>query len=99
MMVAVLKGLVRAYQLLFSAWVGGDCRFEPSCSAYALQALDRHGAASGSVLAARRLLRCHPWCEGGHDPVPERPVGLFSRLVQPGCAPGVTSNSTSESSP
>jgi uncharacterized protein len=99
MMTAALKGLVRGYQLLFSAWVGGDCRFEPTCSAYALQALDRHGAAAGSYLAARRLLRCHPWCEGGHDPVPTRRPGLFSRHVEPGPAPGATSNSTSESSP
>ena len=99
MMTAALKGLVRAYQLLFSAWVGGDCRFEPTCSAYAMQALDRHGAAAGSYLAARRLLRCHPWCEGGHDPVPVRPPGLFSRHVEPGPVPGATSNSTSESSP
>jgi uncharacterized protein len=99
MMAAALKGLVRGYQLLFSAWVGGDCRFEPTCSAYALQALDRHGAAAGSYLAARRLLRCHPWCEGGHDPVPTRRPGLFSRHVETGPVPGATSNSTSESSP
>ena len=84
----LLKGLVHGYRLLFKAWLGSACRFEPSCSAYALQALDRHGAAKGSLLTAARLLRCHPYCAGGCDPVPEKftnPVknpaaGLFSRL-------------------
>lgn len=106
MIAAALKALVRAYQWCFSPWMGGDCRFEPSCSAYALQALDRHGAGMGSYLAARRLLRCHPWCQGGHDPVPPRntggatrPAGLFTRHLEPGPAPGVPSPSNSESSP
>ena len=63
-------GLVRGYQLFFSAWVGAGCRFEPSCSAYAIEALQRHGALAGSGLTARRLLRCHPGCSGGCDPVP-----------------------------
>jgi hypothetical protein len=76
----LLIGLVQAYRLLLKAWIGNDCRFEPSCSAYALQALDRHGAAAGSYLVAARLVRCHPWCEGGHDPVPATPPALFSRL-------------------
>lgn len=65
-----LMGLVRGYQLFFSPWLGSSCRFEPTCSHYALQALAAHGAARGSLLAARRLLRCHPWCDGGLDPVP-----------------------------
>lgn len=69
----LLSGLVHAYRLLFKPWIGNVCRFEPSCSAYALTALERHGALRGSALAGWRLLRCHPWCEGGHDPVPERP--------------------------
>ena len=80
----LLTGLVQAYRLLLRAWIGSACRFEPSCSAYALQALERHGAARGSLLSAARLLRCHPYCAGGCDPVPENfknPVaGLFSRL-------------------
>lgn len=63
-------GLVRGYQLFFSPWLGSSCRFEPTCSHYALQALAVHGAARGSLLAARRLLRCHPGCAGGFDPVP-----------------------------
>ena len=84
MMQRLLIGLVRAYRLLLSPWLGAACRFEPTCSRYALEALERHGAAAGSYLAARRLLRCHPWCDGGHDPVPTEPVRLFTRL--PGVA-------------
>ena len=80
-----LMGLVQAYRLLLKAWIGNACRFEPSCSAYALQALERHGAAKGSLLSAKRLLRCHPYCQGGHDPVPEKTstpaAGLFTRLL------------------
>lgn len=68
---------VRAYRLLLSPSLGSSCRFEPSCSAYALQALERHGAAGGSYLTLHRLARCHPWCDGGHDPVPGH---LFNRL-------------------
>lgn len=66
----VLRGAVRAYQLGVSPLLAPRCRFLPSCSDYALQAIERHGAAAGSVLALRRLLRCHPWCEGGIDEVP-----------------------------
>jgi putative membrane protein insertion efficiency factor len=70
-MTAVLIFLVRAYRATLSPWLGGACRFEPSCSAYALEALRRYGAARGSWMAARRVLRCHPFHEGGADPVPE----------------------------
>lgn len=76
-----LMTLVRAYRLLLSPWLGSNCRFEPTCSAYALQALERHGALQGSWLTMKRLGRCHPWCAGGCDPVPERPARLFSRLI------------------
>jgi putative membrane protein insertion efficiency factor len=75
-----LIGLVRGYRLLLSPWHGSACRFYPTCSAYALEALERHGAAAGSLLAAGRLLRCHPFCAGGCDPVPERPPRLFAFL-------------------
>lgn len=68
----VLIALVKAYRLLLSPWVGGQCRFEPTCSNYAIEALHRHGTLGGSYLGAVRILRCHPWCEGGHDPVPVR---------------------------
>ncbi|TSE20972.1 putative membrane protein insertion efficiency factor [Tepidimonas alkaliphilus] len=74
----LLIALVQGYRLLLSPWVGSSCRFTPSCSAYALEALQRHGALCGSYLAARRVLRCHPWCAGGHDPVPAQAPRLFS---------------------
>jgi hypothetical protein len=67
---AVLKGLVMAYRLTLSPLVGGNCRYLPTCSVYALEALDRHGAWRGGWLAARRLSRCHPWGGSGYDPVP-----------------------------
>ncbi|OYV39223.1 MAG: membrane protein insertion efficiency factor YidD [Thiomonas sp. 20-64-5] len=66
----LLIGLVRLYRLLLSPWVGGQCRFYPTCSAYTIEALDKHGAAAGSYLGAVRILRCQPWCQGGHEPVP-----------------------------
>lgn len=80
----ILIGLVKAYRVLLSPWLGSACRFEPTCSAYALQALQQHGAGRGSYLTLRRLARCQPWCAGGHDPVPPAgPAGLFSRLLSP----------------
>lgn len=68
----LLIGLVRLYRLLFSAWVGGQCRFDPTCSVYTIEALERHGAAAGAYLGAARILRCQPWCQGGHEPVPDQ---------------------------
>lgn len=65
-----LKGLVRFYQLTLSPWLGWRCRFQPTCSEYAREALDRHGAFRGGWLALRRLARCHPWGGSGYDPVP-----------------------------
>jgi len=79
-MKALLIGLVRGYRLLLSPWLGSACRFEPTCSVYALQALERHGAVAGSYLTLRRLGRCQPWCAGGCDPVPAEPPRLFTRL-------------------
>ena len=78
-----LIALVRAYRLLLSPWLGSACRFHPTCSAYALEALERHGAAGGSLLTAGRLLRCHPFCRGGCDPVPATPPRLFAFLDAP----------------
>lgn len=61
---------VRFYRLVFSPWVGHSCRYHPSCSAYALEALEKHGAIRGSWLAVRRIGRCHPWGGSGIDNVP-----------------------------
>ena len=69
-MKGLLLGAIRAYRLLLSPWWGGQCRFSPTCSDYAAEAITRHGSLSGSWLALRRLARCHPWCAGGFDPVP-----------------------------
>ena len=73
--------LVRGYRLLLSPWLQPSCRFEPTCSAYALQALERHGAAAGTYLTLHRLARCHPFCAPGHDPVPEHAPRLFRHFV------------------
>jgi putative membrane protein insertion efficiency factor len=66
----VLKFLIRAYQLALSPMFGPRCRFYPSCSQYALEAIESHGALRGSWLTARRICRCHPFHDGGFDPVP-----------------------------
>ncbi|MDP1527061.1 MAG: membrane protein insertion efficiency factor YidD [Rhodocyclaceae bacterium] len=62
--------IIRGYQLAISPLLPPSCRFYPSCSCYAIEALQRHGALKGTWLAARRIARCHPWNPGGHDPVP-----------------------------
>ncbi len=69
-MTGALRALVRGYQLALSPLLPAACRFHPTCSDYALEALERHGAVRGTWLATRRIARCHPWCPGGHDPVP-----------------------------
>lgn len=81
MIKALLIGLVKGYRFLLSPWLGSFCRFEPTCSAYSLQALQKHGAAAGSCLTLTRLARCHPWCAGGHDPVPTEKPRLFTQLI------------------
>ena len=68
-----LVAVIRVYQRTISPLLPPACRFTPSCSEYAAQAIERYGAARGSVMAVKRLLRCHPWHPGGHDPVPELP--------------------------
>ncbi len=67
----VLEGVVRGYQWTIRPLIGANCRFHPGCSDYAVEALRTHGALRGSALAARRVLRCNPWNEGGYDPVPK----------------------------
>ncbi|MBT8336186.1 MAG: membrane protein insertion efficiency factor YidD [Gemmatimonadetes bacterium] len=69
----VLIGFVRLYQVGISPLTPPSCRYTPSCSAYAVEALERHGALRGSWMAMRRILRCHPWGGSGYDPVPLRP--------------------------
>jgi uncharacterized protein len=73
--------LVQTYRLLLSPWLGSGCRFEPTCSVYSLHALNAYGAAAGSYLTLRRLARCHPWCSGGHDPLPTHAPALFRRFA------------------
>lgn len=66
----LLLMFIRAYRRVLSPWIGRQCRFEPTCSQYAIDAIELYGPARGSWLALRRLLRCHPLCPGGSDPVP-----------------------------
>lgn len=66
----LLIGLIRAYQLVLSPFIGNQCRFTPTCSYYARDAVAKYGALRGSWMAIRRIGRCHPWHPGGHDPVP-----------------------------
>lgn len=66
----LLRALITLYQWTIRPVIGANCRFSPSCSDYALQAITRHGALRGTLLGAGRILRCNPWCEGGDDPVP-----------------------------
>ena len=67
----ILSWPVKAYRLIGSPWVGHNCRYQPTCSAYALEALQKHGGLKGGWLAARRILRCHPWGRSGIDNVPD----------------------------
>ncbi len=75
-----LRVAVRAYQLLASPLLAPRCRFLPTCSDYAIEALDSHGALHGTGLALRRLVRCHPWGGAGYDPVPARKPSGSTRL-------------------
>ena len=65
-----LIGMVKAYRIALSPWLGANCRFQPTCSEYAIEALETHGALRGTLLSVRRLSRCHPWGGSGYDPVP-----------------------------
>lgn len=69
-MARILMWIIKAYQVLLSPFFGQQCRFYPTCSQYALEVISKHGAIVGSYYAVRRLLRCHPWHAGGHDPIP-----------------------------
>ncbi len=72
MMARLLQLPIHAYRLVLSPWVGMHCRYQPTCSAYALEALETHGAFKGSYLAGKRILSCHPWGGHGYDPVPPK---------------------------
>ena len=72
---------LRLYRVALSPLLPHSCRFEPTCSAYAIGALQQHGALAGSALALGRIGRCHPWCAGGLDPVPAEPSRLFRALL------------------
>ena len=78
----ILRGAVRTYHLTLRPMIGAHCRFTPSCSHYAMEALARHGALRGSALAARRVLRCNPWHAGGDDPVPEPSLASHLRTAR-----------------
>lgn len=69
-----LIGLIRIYQWCISPFLGSHCRFEPSCSHYAAEALKKHGLARGTYLCLNRIRKCHPWHEGGLDPVPNKNI-------------------------
>ena len=65
----LLLALIRFYRAAISPLLGANCRFIPTCSAYAMQAIEKYGALKGGMMALRRILRCHPFCKGGYDPV------------------------------
>jgi hypothetical protein len=77
-----LLGLVRLYQWCISPFLGQRCRFHPTCSNYAIEAISAHGTLKGGILAARRLCKCHPWHPGGYDPVPEKSSSRLNHLAR-----------------
>ena len=82
MVTRILIGLIKAYRLLLSPWLGSSCRFEPTCSVYAIEALRVHGAIKGTYLMLARIARCHPGCAGGLDAVPATGVRQGGRLTR-----------------
>lgn len=75
---SVIRAGHRAYKLTLSPWIGRNCRYLPTCSDYAAEALIRHGPVRGAWMAASRFCRCHPWGGSGYDPVPKAPQRVFS---------------------
>ena len=68
----ILSLLIKFYQFFISPWLGRNCRFYPTCSEYAYESINTHGTIKGLVFALRRLLKCHPFCNGGYDPIPKK---------------------------
>lgn len=95
MIARLLVGLVKGYRLLLSPWLGQSCRFEPTCSVYAIEALQTRGAAIGSYLTVCRIARCQPWCQGGHDPVPQ--AGAKHRFFSSAISSAIPSDKKSSS--
>jgi len=85
-----LIGLLKGYRSVISPLYGNVCKYYPSCSAYALEAVTVHGAVKGTWLAARRLGSCHPWAEGGYDPVPGTPAAAVWAAEEAGHVHGAT---------
>lgn len=86
----MICGVIRAYQIAISPWLPAACRFTPTCSGYALEAVGRFGVLRGGWLAARRILRCHPFARWGYDPVPEgdeRPKDGLRQTAKSGAVP------------
>lgn len=77
--VRILSGIIKTYRYIISPLSGPSCRFYPTCSSYALEALRKHGAIRGSVLTIKRIMRCHPFCKGGVDPVPDAKDDISER--------------------
>jgi len=86
MLKPLLIAPIRAYQFLLSPWLGQSCRFTPTCSNYAIEAITKLGSAQGVYFALKRLGRCHPWCQGGLDPVPEQTSKIVPKKPDSGAS-------------
>lgn len=78
----ILIWLIKGYRYFLSPWIGMHCRFHPTCSCYAIEAIERFGAVKGSWLMITRLVRCHPFCDGGFDPVPDAPASEKTTSIE-----------------